>query len=97
MTREEAQDIMPIIQEYINDKEINPPNKNNIMKELEMWLVRDKNNNLCLYDGKSKPIKDNVIEEWIFGDFIGFLPPDYFPEIQWSVAEPTKIKLVLDK
>ena len=67
------------------------------MKELEMWLVRDKNNNLCLYDGKSKPIRDNVTEEWIFGDFIGFLPPDYFPEIQWSVAEPTKIKLVLDK
>ena len=27
------------------------------MKELEMWLVRDKNNNLCLYDGKSKPFK----------------------------------------
>lgn len=96
MTREELKEMIPIIQEYINDKEINPPNKSNIIKEIEMWLARDKNNNLCLYTGESKPIKDNVIEEWTFGEFIGFLPPDYFPEIQWSDTESTKAKLIID-
>lgn len=62
----------------------------------EIWLARDKNNTLCIYDGESKPIKDKVIDEWLFGNFIGFLPNDYFPEIQWSDVEPTKAKLIID-
>ena len=39
----------------------------------EIWLARDKNNTLCIYDGESKPIKDKATNEWIFGNFIGFL------------------------
>ena len=29
----------------------------------EIWLARDKNNTLCIYDGESKPIKDKVTDE----------------------------------
>ena len=49
-----------------------------------------------MYDGESKPIKDKIIDEWLFDNFIGFLPNDYFPEIQWSDVEPTKAKLIID-
>ena len=62
----------------------------------EMWLARDKDNNLYLYN--FKPHK--VDEDW-WGpiDLENTLPIDNskFPEVKWSDEEPIKVKLVIDK
>lgn len=65
------------------------------MKEIEMWLARDKNDDLYLFiDGKP----EKVGELWfnVDGDFIQ-IDSRLFPEVKWSDEEPTKVKLVFDK
>ena len=61
----------------------------------EMWLVRDKDGDLAMYE--DKPFKDKHIEQWAIGGQWALLPEDWFPEVQWSDEEPTKVKLIIDR
>ena len=67
------------------------------MKEMEMWLARDKDNGLFLYI-ESEPVKD--ANEWKLHDLKGTktrvmqLNKNSFPEVQWSDEKPTKVKLI---
>lgn len=66
------------------------------MKEQEMWLARDENENLYLHD--TKPKKDTRRGIWTSLELYPYLIfPDKFPEVQWSDEEPTKVKLVIEK
>lgn len=61
-----------------------------------MWLARDKNGLLWMYIGNSKPEKK--VEQWYTGkDKCVLLGYHVLQEVQWSDAEPTKVKLVIDK
>ena len=66
----------------------------------EMWLARDKDDDLFLYIG-SIPIKNRLDNVWIAQELlvtgIVQLDKDLFPEVKWSDDEPTKVKLVIDK
>ena len=68
----------------------------------EIWLARDKNNNLFLYIG-SEPTKDCTFNEWNIQELSSLrtrvieLNIDSFPEVKWSDEKPTKVKLVIDK
>ena len=66
---------------------------NNLTKEI--WLARDKDGGLIMYE--NKPFKDKRAEQWTLGGQWVFLPDDWFPEVQWSNEEPTKVKLIIDK
>ena len=61
----------------------------------EMWLARDKDGDLTMYE--NKPFKNKLAEQWSCGGWYEFLPKDWFPEVQWSDEEPTKVKLIIDK
>ena len=61
----------------------------------EMWLARDKDGELIMYE--REPLKDKLVEQWTLGGWFGFLPENLFPEVQWSDEEPTKVKLVIEK
>ena len=66
--------------------------------EQEIWLARDKDNELAMYD--NKPFKDKRAEQWAPAGWCGWcelLPKNWFPEVKWSDNEPTKVKLVIDK
>ena len=63
-----------------------------------MWLARDKDGELAMYE--NKPFKDKRAEQWIPVGWFGwceFLPKNWFPEVQWSDEKPTKVKLVIEK
>ena len=62
----------------------------------EMWLARDKNNELFLFVGPELPEKEedqwlSIRDEWVEID------SNLFPEVKWSDKEPTKVKLVIEK
>lgn len=61
----------------------------------EMWLARDKDGELYLYE--KKPFKDELAEQWTLGGDCEFMPKNFFQEVQWTDEEPTKVKLVIDK
>lgn len=62
----------------------------------ELWLARDNDRSLFLYIG-CKPRKGaDVWVPPIIGQDIS-LNRDLFPEVQWSDAEPTKVKLIIEK
>ena len=65
------------------------------MEEIEAWLARDKDNDLCLFvDGK--PEKEE--KEWINPDAFWIrIDSNIFPEVKWSDNEPTKVKLEIVK
>ena len=64
-------------------------------KEIEMWLARDKDDRLHVYRGE-KPKR--FLKIWSNSSFeVSPLPRQWFPEVQWSDEEPTKVKLVIDK
>ena len=59
-----------------------------------MWLARDMNDDLCIYD--TKPIKDKY--EWIIPNCTGgycIIDEELgaFPEIKWSDEEPRELIL----
>ena len=64
----------------------------------EMYLTRDKDGGLAMFE--KEPFKDKRAEQWAPGGWCrwwDFLPENWFPEVQWSDKEPTKVKLVIDK
>lgn len=65
--------------------------------EVEAWLSRDSNGDLWMYVCKNKPIKDDGY--WRCDDDADCMEIDgsLFQGVQWSDAEPTKVKLVIDK
>ena len=64
-------------------------------KEIEMWLARDKDDRLHVYRGE-KPKR--FLKTWSNSSFdVSPLPRQWFPEVQWSDDEPTKVKLVIVK
>ena len=64
-------------------------------KGIEMWLARDKDDRLHVYRGE-KPKR--FLKTWSISSFdVSPLPRQWFPEVQWSDDEPTKVKLVIDK
>ena len=64
---------------------------------VDLWVARDKNGALFLYVDR-KPFKENDVRWGLyFGDCDYRLDDSLFPEVQWSDAEPTKVKLVIDK
>lgn len=63
----------------------------------EMWLARDEDNTLYFH-GISKPKKEAKRGIWKSDELTPyFINPDSFPEVQWSDAEPTKVKLVIER
>ena len=65
------------------------------MEEIKAWISRDKDGDLVMYE--DKPFKDKLAGQWAFGGWFEVLPKDWFPEVQWSDEEPTKVKLIIDK
>ena len=64
-------------------------------KGIEMWLARDKDDRLHVYRGE-KPKR--FLKTWSNSSFdVSPLPRQWFPEVQWSDNEPTKVKLVIEK
>ena len=63
---------------------------------IERWVARDKDGTLCLYIGEEPPKKEKLVWDAEYDDFIE-LDGSLFPEVKWSDAEPTKVKLVIDK
>ena len=62
----------------------------------EMWLARDKDNDLYLFIGTEKPKKEG--EQWLcFCSEIVKMDNNLFPEVQWNDEEPTKVKLTIEK
>ena len=65
------------------------------MEEIEVWVARDKDSDLAMYD--NKPFKDERAEQWTCGGQYVFLPENWFPEVKWSDNNPTNVKLLIDK
>ena len=64
-------------------------------KGIEMWLARDKDDRLHVYRGE-KPKR--FLKTWSISSFdFSPLPRQWFPEVQWSDDEPTKVKLIIQK
>ena len=63
--------------------------------EQEMWLARDRDEELWLFSQKPSKLKGS----WagILGTRRGELPGTMFPEVKWSDNEPTKVKLEIVK
>ena len=65
------------------------------MKEMEAWVARDKEGRLHLFRGE-KPKR--FLEIWSISSFdVSPLPRQWFPEIQWSDKEPTRVKITIEK
>ena len=65
------------------------------MEEIEAWVARDKDGGIAM--SENKPFKDERAEQWVCGGHYVFLPDNWFPEVQWSDNEPTKVKLIIEK
>ena len=64
-------------------------------KEIGVWLARDKDDRLHVYRGE-KPKR--FLKTWSISSFdVSPLPRQWFPEVQWSDDEPTKVKLIIEK
>lgn len=62
----------------------------------EMWLTRDKDNDLYLFIGTEKPKKAGEQWFWVCSEIVK-MDNNLFPEVQWNDKEPTKVKLIIEK
>jgi hypothetical protein len=62
---------------------------------IDGWIARDENGMLCLFN--DKPLKRDV--EWTCGirGSAMLIESTFFPKIKWEDAEPTKVKLIIEK
>ena len=63
---------------------------------LHACMARDKDGTLYLYVGNNYPRRGYTYWTTDDGDCLQ-IEPHFFPEVQWSDEEPTKVKLVIDK
>lgn len=60
-----------------------------------MWIARDKDNSLWLYD--EKPVRNEKEEDWTIASptdtAVGVLDKDMFPKLQWE-DEPLEVDLL---
>lgn len=64
--------------------------------QVTMWVVRDKDGRLYMYD--AKPAKFSKIwADMNLGTRYCSLLPDFFPSVKWEDAEPTEVVLTLKK
>ena len=61
----------------------------------EMWLARDKDGELVIYE--NKPFKDECADIWTCAGQYVYLPDNWFPEVKWEDKEPTKVKFIINK
>lgn len=61
----------------------------------ELWLARDEDGEIYLYI--TKPFKNLLGHQWTLAETFSSMPTDWFPEVQWSDEEPTKVKLEIIK
>ena len=62
---------------------------------IERWIARDKDGTLCLYWGENPPTKTDIL--WDYNSDYEEIDGSLFQEVKWSDAEPTKVKLIIDK
>ena len=60
-----------------------------------IWVARDKDGSLFLYVNQ-KPSKEETIWDDDYGRYIE-IDGSLFQEVQWSDAEPTNVRLVIEK
>ena len=65
---------------------------------MKLWIARDLNGDLCLYDKKPK-LSEEVEGVWVcsqYGEFVNVivLPSEYFPEVTFENS-PVQIELKL--
>lgn len=63
---------------------------------IERWVARDEDGMLYLHFSENPPKKEETVWGADYGTFVE-IDGSLFPEVQWSDAEPTKVKLVIDK
>ena len=63
---------------------------------LHACMARDKDGTLYLYVGNNYPRRGYTYWTTDDGDCLQ-IEPQFFPEVQWSDEEPTKVKLLIDK
>ena len=63
---------------------------------IELLAARDKDGMICLFSIENPPKKVDSCWANDLGEFIE-IDGSLFPEVQWSDAEPTKVKLIIDK
>ena len=61
---------------------------------MEIWIARDKDGKLVMYE--KEPLKDKLAGQWTLGGWFEFLPKNWFPEVHWSDKKPLKIFLVTE-
>lgn len=64
---------------------------------IERWIARNKDGTLCLYICEEPPKKEKLVWDTEYIDDFIELDGSLFPEVKWSDAEPTKVKLIIDK
>lgn len=62
---------------------------------IEWWIARDEDGTLCMYWGENPPTKIDKL--WDYGKDYAEIDRSLFPEVKWSDAEPTRVKIVLEK
>lgn len=62
---------------------------------IEWWIARDEDGTLCMYWGENPPTKIDKL--WDYGKDYAEIDRSLFPEVKWSDADPTKVKLFVDK
>ena len=65
--------------------------------KIELWAARDESGMLYLYSKKPQKRYSVWLACAYLSGFCMHLDDASFPEVQWSDAEPTKVKLVIDK
>ena len=65
---------------------------------MKLWIARDLNGDLCLYDRKPK-LSEEVEGVWVcsqYGEFVNVivLPSEYFPEVTFENS-PQEVELKL--
>lgn len=61
---------------------------------MKLYIARDKNESLYLYECKPKKYKTIWNE---YSSFVEELDSNLFPEVKWEDEEPTEVKLVIKK
>lgn len=57
-----------------------------------MWVARDKDNSLYLYDTKPKKHRNNAWDS--DGDGIVHIDDNLFPEVKWEDDEPLEVDII---